>query len=125
MDKSHVTMEQHQCPICLAVFDTGNILLDKHLRKTFKHQTLTGHSPCTSCEEKLSQDFIALIETSGTREGQTTSLDVPRSGNLVFVKREVFSQIFNVPPPAADKPPMVFIEPGVIEQLQAMSETHH
>jgi len=128
MYTSHVTMEQHQCPICLAIFETGNILLDQRLRKKFEMKTLTGHSPCTSCKEKLSQGFVALIETTDTRQGSKATLDVPRSGNLVFMKREAFSQIFNVPPPA-NWPPMVFIEPGVIQQLQALLEnsdqTHH
>lgn len=129
MDKSYASMEQHQCPICLTLFETGNILMDQRLRKKFEMQTLTGYSPCAKCEEKLSQGFVALIETAGTKQGNTTTLDVPRSGNLVFMKREVFSQIFDAPPPATDKPPMVFIEPGVIQKLQAMTEgteeTHH
>lgn len=127
--KSHVSMEQHQCPICLTTFDTGNILLDQHLRERFEHQTLTGYSPCPQCEQKLADGYIALVETAGTRDGHTASLDVPRSGNLCFVKRDIFPQIFNIPAPPEDHPPMVFIEPGVIQQLQAMTEgaqeTHH
>lgn len=129
MDKSYVTMEQHQCPICLSIFDTGAILMDKRLRDRFEMHTLTGHSPCAKCQEQLDQDFVALIETADTKKNGMVPMDVPRSGNLVFMKREAFNRIFNVPPPDADKLPMVFIEPGVIEQLKAMQEeaeqTHH
>ena len=127
--KSHVSMEQHQCPICLTTFDTGNILLDQRLGKRFELQTLTGHSPCPQCEQKFADDYIALVETAEARDGETTNLDVPRSGNFCFVKRGIFPQIFNAPAPAENQLPMVFIEPGVIQQLQAMfegnQETHH
>lgn len=129
MDKSYVSMEQHQCPICLTVFETGAILLDQRLRNSFERHTLTGHSPCAQCQEQLDQDFVALIETADTEKNDTATMDVPRSGNLVFMKREVFSQVFNIPPPAADELPMVLIAPGVIQQLEAMREkaerTHH
>jgi hypothetical protein len=38
---------------------------------------------------------------------------------LAHLKREVFTRVFNVP--IADKQPCVFVELGVIEQLQAMT----
>ena len=41
-----------------------------------------------------------------------------RTGQLAHVKREVFARLFNVP--ITDKQACVFVEPGVIEQLQAM-----
>ena len=33
MEKSYVTMEQKQCPVCGKIEDTGSLLLDKRLRK--------------------------------------------------------------------------------------------
>lgn len=124
-DKSYVTMEQHQCPICLVTFETGSILMDQRLRNRFEHRTLTGYSPCKECAEKLDQGFIAMVETAGSRTGEIVGIGVARTGNVAFMRREAFTAIFNTPPPSEDKPPMVFIEPGVIEQLQAMTETHH
>ena len=37
---------------------------------------------------------------------------------LDFLKREVFARVFNLP--IAANQPCVFVEPGVIEQLQSM-----
>ncbi|MFX7996928.1 ATPase, partial [Acinetobacter baumannii] len=41
-----------------------------------------------------------------------------RTGRLAHLKRHVFSKMFNVPIEANQ--PCVFVEPGVIEQLEAM-----
>ena len=41
-----------------------------------------------------------------------------RTGRLAHLKRKVFTELFNVPITAEQ--PCVFVEPGVIEQLQAM-----
>lgn len=42
------------------------------------------------------------------------------TGRLARLKREAFAQVFNVPIAAAQA--CVFVEPGVIEQLQTMVE---
>lgn len=42
-----------------------------------------------------------------------------RTGRLAHLKREVFARVFDVPIEADQ--PVVFVEPGVIEKLQAMS----
>lgn len=116
--KSHVAMEQHQCPICLVRFDTGNILLDRRLRASLEDHQLTGHSPCPDCQAKLNDGYIALVETAGPATSRTVSMMVPRSGNLAWVRRTAFPQIFDQPAP--ETLPMIFIEPGVIQKLQAM-----
>ena len=41
-----------------------------------------------------------------------------RTGRLAHLKRNVFAKVFNVPIEANQ--PCVFVEPGVIEQLQSM-----
>jgi hypothetical protein len=43
-----------------------------------------------------------------------------RTGRLAHLQRDVFAKVFNVPIAAGQ--PCVFVEPGVIEQLQAMVE---
>lgn len=50
MSKSYVSMEQHQCPVCLSVFDTGNLLFDTRLKDRFAPHTLTGRSLCKACQ---------------------------------------------------------------------------
>lgn len=118
--KSHVSMAQHQCPICLAMHDTNEILLKRDLRPTLDPKTTVGHSPCPSCQGHLDNGFIALIETRDANPGRSTvGIDIPRSGNFAFVKQEVFAQVFNVPVPDQR---MVFIEPGILEELRAITE---
>lgn len=118
--KSHVSMAQHQCPICLVMHDTGEILLKRDLRPTLEPKTLTGSSPCPSCQGRLDNDFIALIETRDANDGRSRAqLDIPRSGNFAFVKQKVFIQVFDVPVPDQR---MAFIEPGILDKLRAMTE---
>lgn len=118
--KSYVSVAQHQCPICLVMHDTNEILFHRRLRKTLDPKTLTGHSPCPSCQKYLDNDFIALVETRDPNPGRSTiGIDVPRSGNFAFVKRKAFSRIFDMSVPDL---PMIFVEPGVIDKLQSMTE---
>ena len=42
-----------------------------------------------------------------------------RTGRLAHLRRTVFAQVFNVP--TADEQACVFVEPGVIEQLQSIT----
>lgn len=125
MSKSHVAMEQHQCPICLARFDTGNVLLETRidratgkLRQTLEEHQITGHSPCTSCQEKMDDGFVALIETRDSNPNRSIAfMDTPRSGNFAFLKGTPFTAIFDRPVPS---PPIVFVEPGVLDAINKM-----
>ena len=123
-DKSHVSLEQHVCLVCGVAYDTGNILLDKRLRASMEHHTTTGWGLCPE-HQKLSDDgFVALVECDPQRSGSPGDRLKPeqayRTGRLAHLKREAFATMFNVPV-AADQA-FVFVEPGVIERLQAMVE---
>ena len=124
-DKSHVSLEQHVCLVCGTAFDTGAILLDKRLRASMERHTATGWGLCPE-HQKLSDDgFVALVECDPQRSGSPAGggrvkpEQAYRTGRLAHLKREAFAQVFNVPI-AADQP-CVFVEPGVIEQLQTMT----
>lgn len=120
--KSYVGMEQHQCPICLEIFDTGNVLLDKRMRASLEEHQLTGLSPCPECQARLDDSFVALIETASPAAGQkTTSIEEARSGNLAWLKKDIFIQVFNQPVPPYS---ICFIEPGVIDALNAMKQSN-
>ncbi len=125
-EKSHVSLEQHACLVCGTAFDTGSILLDKRLRASMKRYTVTGWSLCPE-HQKLSDDgFVALVECDPQRSGSPSGNgnlkpeQAYRTGRLAHLKRHVFAAVFNVPIEANQ--PCVFVEPGVIEQLQAMVE---
>ena len=123
-DKSHVSLEQHVCLVCGTRFDTGAVLLDR-LRASMERHTATGWGLCPE-HQKLSDDgFVALVECDPQRSGSPAGggrvkpEQAYRTGRLAHLKREAFAQVFNVPI-AADQP-CVFVEPGVIEQLQTMT----
>jgi len=126
-EKSHVSLEQRLCLVCGAVFDTGSLLLDRRLRASMERHTTTGWGLCPVHERLHSEGFVALVEcdpqSSGVRSanGQLKPDQAYRTGRLAHLRREVFARVFDVTI-AADQP-MVFVEPGVIEQLQAMVAT--
>jgi len=121
-DKSHVSMEQHVCLVCGVAFDTGAILLDKRLRASMERHTTTGWGLCAEHQQLADDGFVALVECdpqrSGAPGGRLKPEQAYRTGRLAHIKRHVFAQVFNVPIEANQ--PCVFVEPGVIEQLQAM-----
>lgn len=123
-DKSHVSLEQHVCLVCSKAFDTGTILLDKRLRASMERHTKTGWGLCPE-HQKLSDDgFVALVECDPQRSGSPAGSarmkpdQAYRTGRLAHVRRTVFAQAFNVS--IDDKQTCVFVEPGVIDQLQSM-----
>ena len=124
-DKSHVSLEQHVCLVCGKAFDTGTILLDKRLRASMGHHTKTGWGLCPEHQKLADDGFVALVECDPQRSGSPAGggrvkpEQAYRTGRLAHLKREAFAQVFDVPI-AADQP-CVFVEPGVIEQLQTMT----
>lgn len=122
-DKSHVSLEQHVCLVCGAHFDTGAVLLDRRLRASMEHQTVTGWGLCPEHQKLFDDGFVALVECdpqrSGSQDGGRMKPDQAyRTGRLAHLKRKVFARVFNVP--IAVNRPCVFVEPGVIDQLQSM-----
>ncbi|HPW27823.1 MAG TPA: ATPase [Rhodoferax sp.] len=123
-DKSHVSLEQHACLVCGIAYDTGSILLDKRLRASLERHTTTGWGLCAEHQQLFSAGFVALVECDPQRSGKGSGTDrlrpeqAYRTGRLAHLKRDVFDAMFNVPI-AADQA-CVFVEPGVIEQLQTM-----
>jgi len=121
-DKSHVSMEQHVCLVCGVAFDTGAILLDKRLRASMERHTVTAWGLCAEHQKLADDGFVALVECdpqrSGAPGGRLKPEQAYRTGRLAHIKRHVFAQVFNVPIEANQA--CVFVEPGVIEQLQAM-----
>ncbi len=97
MVKSHVTLAV--CPICLE--ETGDILMDPHLRDSFERRTITPE-PCETCREKYLSDGVLLL--------------APATGGIVVLKDEAFERIFSQKVPAGK---VALCEAGVIEKLHA------
>lgn len=122
-NKSYVTLEQRKCLVCGKDYDTGSILLDKRLKPTFEHKTLTGVGLCPD-DEKLHKDgFIALVAVDESKtEGYGSSIkpeDAYRTGTMAHIRRTVARKVFNVEIP--DNLPMMFCDPEVIETLAKMA----
>lgn len=123
-DKSHVSLEQRICQVCGAAFDTGSVLLDKRLRASMESRTTTGWGLCPEHQKMFAEGFIALIEFDPLRSGQPkdgmrlNAEKAFRTGRIAHIKRSAFNAVFNVAIDAHQA--CVFIEPGIIERLQAM-----
>lgn len=126
MSKSYVSMEQKQCLVCGTVYDSGNILLDTRivngkLRQSMERNTVTGYGLCPEHQELFDKGYIALVEATSPSHGANLKPeDAIRTGTVCHLKREAADHIFNIP--LDSKLPMVFVEPGVIGKLQAMTE---
>ena len=97
-DKSYVTIEL--CPICGG--DTGALLMNKRLHKTFGKQTVNPRTTCGECKEKYLKVGVLLIN--------------PETGCLAVLKDEAFVRLFNVPVPTGK---IAFAAEGVVQQLIA------
>jgi hypothetical protein len=118
-EKSYVTMEQQVCPVCGVTHDTGALLLDCRLYKTFDLHTTTGYGLCAKCKQLHEDGFVALVECTGGRDGMKVH-EGNRTGTIAHLKRSVLSQVFNMP--IDPKLPMIFVDVGVIAKIQAMEE---
>lgn len=123
--KSHVSLEKHQCIVCGKLFDTGAILLDRRLKPSMEICTITDYGLCPEHQSKFDEGFVALIECDREKSKLSTDFqtakpeDVCRTGLVAHLKRDVFDNVFNVS--IADSTPLVFVDQGVIEQLQSMT----
>jgi hypothetical protein len=122
-DTSFVSLEQRICLVCGTPFDTGNLLLDKRLRASLKHHTTTGWGLCPEHQKLFDDGFVALVECDPQRSGSPTDgrlrpEQAYRTGRVAHLRRTVFTQVFNVP--IATEQASVFVEPGVLDHLQAM-----
>jgi len=124
-EKSYVSMEQHQCPVCLTTFDTGSILMDMRVRPRFERNTVTGMSPCPDCKTKLDEDFVALVVIDPAKSGQpnkdgTLGPDkAHRTGDNVWLRRHVAVDMFGE---GMGKVPMAYIDQDIFDKLKALSE---
>lgn len=119
--KSHVSLEQAQCPVCGIVHNTGSLLLDRRLRQSLDHHTVTHYAMCPEHQKLRDHGYVALIELSSTP--RQTGLDESwplRTGNLAHVRASTWANIFDSQPP---KGGIAFVEAGVLQMLEAKVAT--
>lgn len=123
-DKSYVTLAQRVCQVCGNTYDTGELLLDKRLRKKFDMHTTVGMGLCPACEKLHNDGYVALVGVDARKStitgGTITPENAHRTGHVAHMKREVFTGMFNL-----DEEPgvMVFVDQAVMEMLQEKVKT--
>ncbi len=116
--KSHVSMETHVCVVCATEYNTDAILLDRRVRQVLDPTTCTGWGMCPEHEAMKDDGYIALVEANTPPTGETlTPGDADRTGQICHVRESVWGKIFNIPVPSKG---VCFVEPGVIEYLEAI-----
>lgn len=120
-DKSYVSLEQKVCMVCGTKYDTNTLLIDRRIQDSMERYTVTGWGLCPEHEKMHKDGFVALIEAQAP--AGTTGMkpeDANRTGKVAHIKRKVCPSIFSVEIP--DDQPVLFVEPGVIDKLEAMME---
>lgn len=115
--KSHVGMGYDICPIC-GTKHNECVLLDKHLKETLERENQMAVALCPE-HAAMRKEYIALVEVfNAPPSGDTLKPhEAQRTGQVAHIKRVAAKQIFNVPMP--DDLAFVYVEVGVIEQLQS------
>ncbi len=124
MAKSHVSLEQNVCAVCGHTFDTGAVLLDRRMRDSLEHKTLTGWGLCDGCQEKHDEGYVALVvvdEEKSTPESDDTIKPegAYRTGEIGYIRRGIWDRIFNVPAPDG---PMCFVPADVVARLAELED---
>ena len=120
MNNDYVEIEQNMCPVC-GVTHTHNtgILIDKHL-KPIKN-SLTGYGLCEEHDKLFNEGYVALVVANSAKHSETINMeDAIRTGDIMHMKREVFSDIFNSK--IKDDQQMVFIDPEAYELIKSRIE---
>lgn len=117
----HVAMAQHICGICGSVHEHNTeVLIPKRLKDIPDDKRITGYGLCEEHDKLFKDGYIALIGANAP-EGTDTlkNEEADRTGDLVYLKREVFKYIFGTE--ISDGLPMVFVDPEVIQILKDKS----
>lgn len=118
--KSHVGLETKLCPVCYKTHETGALLIDMKLTKRFERHAITGFDLCEE-HAKMSEEYIALVETLPPPLGVhvLSPENATPTGAYAHIRRSAWSKVFNTRCPDL---PMVYVDQGVLEHLQKMTE---
>ena len=118
MTKSHVTMEQHCCPVCTKIHDTGAVLLDTRMREMFDAYTVTAWGLCPQCKALDGQGYLALIEAKDNGRRSAKLEEIVRTGRVAHVRRTAWEKITEQPMPDG---PFMLITPEAFTALEKLT----
>ena len=120
-EKSFVTIVDKICIVTGKQFHANELMMDLRLKDSFDKHTLTGYGISPEVQEKLDDNYIALIgfDASLTTPNPELASDFYRTGDVAYLKSNVFEDIFTVELP---KDKFTFVEKEVIDYLQTLQQ---
>ena len=119
MSKSYVGMEDKICMVTGKRFTIG-LIFDKKMRDKLDTHNVTGWGISPEVQEKFDDNFVALVaidETKSTmKNGRIQPEDAWRTGEIVYLRRPAFIDIFDTP----DVKEFTFVDQEVLEFLKAL-----
>lgn len=118
-EKSFVTMVDKICIVTGKQFHANELMMDLRLKDSLEKHTLAGYGISPEVQEKIDDDYIALIgfDSSKSHPNPKQYSDFYRTGEIAYLKSNVFQDIFTVELP---KEKFTFVEKEVISHLQTL-----
>lgn len=118
-EKSFVTIIAKICIVTGKQFETGELMIDQRVKNSFETFTIDGYGISPEVQEKIDDDYIALIGFDATQSHPNPKQysDFYRTGEVAYLKSNVFQDIFTVELP---KEKFTFVEKEVISHLQTL-----
>lgn len=114
MEKSHVGLGHHICPVCGIPHDEM-VLIDKYLRSTLTSNEFVGWELCSEHATQQANGYVFLVELSSQPADSSLSATWShRTGQYVALKKEVAKQLFG------EAKEFAFCDTDLIPQLQEM-----
>lgn len=125
-DNGFVAMATKQCPVCGAMHKYNTeILIHKKLRNIDEDKTFTGHGLCKEHSELFDKGYTAFVsidlsKSTVSDDNTIKAENAYRTGRIIHIRKEVFSQLFNIEVP--ENLPMQFIDDEAADMLEKMYE---
>lgn len=94
-------METKICPVTGKEFESGTILMDTRLEDSMERKTCTGVEVSPEVQEKIDAGYFPLVvidveKSTLSSIGRVTIDGAYRTGEILYVKREVFPKVFGM-----------------------------
>lgn len=126
-EKSFVTLASRQCAICGEVYETGELLIDKHFKEVFDKHTVVGWGMCPECHKYVDDGFVAFVELKDNpklREDCKISGNDNRiepTGRTAWIKKTILPHLLGKEE-AENVPEMAFVSEEIMDKLESMME---
>ena len=118
--ESYVSIERGVCVVCGQSFESGALILEKHLGMD---SCVVGWELCPSDAQMHRLGFVAVVEcdlepTMKTSGATISPNDVHRTGGVLHLTRASFADIFKTE--ARPTLPCAYVPQGTLQKLQSL-----